>query len=103
MMYTLKRYGGVILFAAFLGIKIGTMAADHDEFTLRFAVWTICAFAEGWLLHSLQINHVFSELRKENMKMRAIYVDYCRLAQKEMKGKHEDSSEGNDSQKDESL
>ncbi len=66
----LKRYGGAILFACFVGMKIGRYAADQEyDFALTFTVWIICAFLEGWLTHALHINQVLFWLRKNNIEI----------------------------------
>lgn len=60
------RYGGAILFACFVGAKIGRYAADQEyDFTLTFAVWVICSFVEGWLMHYSEI----FKLRKDNIEL----------------------------------
>ena len=64
------RYGGAILFACFVGTKIGIYAADREyDFAMTFAVWVICSFVEGWLTHSLQINPEIFKLRKDNIEL----------------------------------
>lgn len=64
------RYGGAILFACFVGIKIGRYAADQEyDFAMTFAVWVICSFVEGWLTHSLQINPELIKLRDDNIEL----------------------------------
>lgn len=64
------RYGGAILFACFVGAKIGIFAADGEyDFALTFAVWVICSFVEGWLTHSLYSNPVIFKLRKDNIEL----------------------------------
>jgi hypothetical protein len=63
----LKRYGGAIFFACFVGTKIGRYAADQEyDFAMTFAVWVICAFVEGWLTHALYTNPELFKLRKDN-------------------------------------
>ena len=64
------RYGGAILFAYFVGTKIGRYAADQEyDFAITFAVWVICAFVEGWLTHALHINPELFKLRKDNIEL----------------------------------
>lgn len=64
------RYGGAILFACFVGTKIGRYAADQEyDFALTFAVWVICSFVEGWLTHALYINSQIFRLRKHNIEL----------------------------------
>lgn len=64
------RYGGAILFVCFVGIKIGRYVADQEyDFALTFAVWTICAFIEGWLTHALYSNSEIFKLRKDNIEL----------------------------------
>lgn len=66
----LKRYGGAILFACFVGTKIGRYAADQEyDFAMTFAVWVICAFVEGWLTHALYTNPKLFKLRKDNIEL----------------------------------
>ena len=64
------RYGGAILFACFVGIKIGRYAADQEyDFAMTFAVWVICAFVEGCLTHWLYINPELFKLRRDNIEL----------------------------------
>lgn len=64
------RYGGAILFACFVGTKIGRYAANQEyDFAMTFAVWVICAFVEGWLTHALYINPELFKLRKDNIEL----------------------------------
>lgn len=64
------RYGGAILFACFVGAKIGRYAADGEyDYAMTFAVWVICSFIEGWLTHSLQINPEIFKLRDDNIEL----------------------------------
>ena len=64
------RYGGAILFACFVGAKIGRYAADQEyDFAMTFAVWVICSFIEGWLTYSLHINPEIFKLRKDNIEL----------------------------------
>ena len=64
------RYGGAILFACFVGIKIGMYAADQEyDFAMTFAVWVICSFVEGWLTHGLYANPEIFKLRKDNIEL----------------------------------
>ena len=64
------RYGGAILFACFVGTKIGRYAADQEyDFAITFAIWVISAFVEGWLTHALHINPKISRLRKDNIEL----------------------------------
>lgn len=64
------RYGGAILFACFVGTKIGRYAADQEyDFAMTFAVWVICAFVEGWLTHALYTNPELFKLRKDNIEL----------------------------------
>ena len=64
------RYGGAILFACFVGIKIGRYAADGEyDFAMTFAVWVICSFVEGWLTHGLYANPEIFKLRKDNIEL----------------------------------
>ena len=66
----LKRYGGAILFACFVGMKIGRYAADQEyDFALTFAVWVICSFVEGWLTHALYSNPEIFKLRNDNIEL----------------------------------
>lgn len=64
------RYGGAILFACFVGAKIGRYAADGEyDFAMTFAVWVICSFVEGWLTHALYVNPEIFKLRKDNIEL----------------------------------
>lgn len=64
------RYGGAVLFACFVGTKIGIYIADQEyDFAITFAIWTISAFVEGWLTHSLHINQEIFKLRKDNIEL----------------------------------
>ena len=64
------RYGGAILFACFVGTKIGRYAADQEyDFAMTFAVWVICAFVEGWLTHALYTNPKLFKLRNDNIEL----------------------------------
>lgn len=64
------RYGGAILFACFVGIKIGIYAADGEyDFAITFAVWVICSFVEGWLTHGLYANSEIFKLRNDNIEL----------------------------------
>jgi hypothetical protein len=64
------RYGGAILFACFVGIKIGRYAADGEyDFAMTYAVWVICSFVEGWLTHGLYANPEIFKLRKDNIEL----------------------------------
>ena len=64
------RYGGAILFACFVGTKIGRYAADQEyDFAMTFAIWVICAFVEGWLTHALYTNPKLFKLRNDNIEL----------------------------------
>ena len=64
------RYGGAILFACFVGIKIGRYAADQEyDYAMTFAVWVICSFVEGWLTHGLYSNPEIFKLRNDNIEL----------------------------------
>lgn len=64
------RFGGAIMFACFVGTKIGRYAADQEyDFAMTFAVWVICAFVEGWLTHALYTNPELFKLRKDNIEL----------------------------------
>lgn len=66
----LKRYGGAVLFACFVGIKIGIYISDQEyDFAITFAIWTISAFIEGWLTQALYINPKLFKLRKDNIEL----------------------------------
>lgn len=66
----LKRYGGVILFAFVVTMKIARLTIAHEyEFAATFCLWVILSFLEGWLTHSLFINPKFFELRKDNIEL----------------------------------
>ena len=64
------RYGGAVLFACFVGTKIGIYIADQEyDFAITFAIWVICAFFEGWLTHCLFINPELFKLHRENIEL----------------------------------
>ena len=80
----LKRYGGAILFACFVGSKIGRYVADQEyDFALTFAVWVICSFIEGWLTHTLYTNPEIFKLRKDNIELMCDNIELMDMIKEE--------------------